>query len=387
MVATLPHPALGKSIVGHTRASGTDTNSTLGKMRLHSIVAVALYAYPALGFVVPRAKSTVLRFGCSQVVVERLDPLVNPGVTPSPHIHQVVGGNAFNALIPQSDVAQIANCTTCSFSEDFSNYWTANMYFRAQNGSFKRVPQIPNRGNNGETGGMTVYYTSPYDGAKVTAFKPGFRMLAGDAAQRVKGGVTKWNAICFRCYTAKNFGGDNQAPCSDNTVDSIDLPKKQCPGGIRTTIRFPTCWNGKDLDSPDHSTHVSYPEKGTFENSGACPSTHPVKLPQLMFEVVWDTSGFNDKSSWPSDGSQPFFLSQGDKTGYGQHGDYVFGWKGDALQRAMEAGCFGATCSALKTQTFAQANKCAVPMTVNEDVNGWLSTLPGHDAEASMAGM
>jgi hypothetical protein len=65
-------------------------------------------------------------------------------------------------------------------------------------------------------------------------------MLAGNAAQRTTGGVTKWNAICFRCYTAKNFGGDNAAPCSDTKVDSVSLPNKACPGGMRTTIRFPT---------------------------------------------------------------------------------------------------------------------------------------------------
>jgi len=80
--------------------------------------------------------------------------------------------NAFAASIPSADVSTIANCTTCSFSEDLSNYWTANMYFKARNGSYKRVPQIPNRGLTGEVGGMTVYYTSAYDGAKVTAFKP-----------------------------------------------------------------------------------------------------------------------------------------------------------------------------------------------------------------------
>jgi len=67
--------------------------------------------------------------------------------------------------------------------------------------------------------------------------------------------------------------------------------------------------------------HVSYPETGTFETSGKCPSTHPVKLPQLMFEVIWDTSAFNNKADWPADGSQPFTFSQGDNTGYGQHGD------------------------------------------------------------------
>jgi hypothetical protein len=57
-------------------------------------------------------------------------------------------------------------------------------------------------------------------------------------------------------------------------------------------------------------------------------------------------------------------------TGYGQHGDYVFGWKGDVLQKAMEAGCFGATCTPLKTQAYADANKCAVPDTVPEQVDG-----------------
>ena len=30
----------------------------------------------------------LLRFSCSQLVVERLDPLVNPGADQSPHVHQ-----------------------------------------------------------------------------------------------------------------------------------------------------------------------------------------------------------------------------------------------------------------------------------------------------------
>lgn len=40
------------------------------------------------------------------------------------------------------------------------------------------------------------------------------------------------------------------------------------------------------------------------------------------------------------------------------------------LQKAMEAGCFGATCTPLKTQAFTEANKCAVPDTVKEPVDG-----------------
>lgn len=39
------------------------------------------------------------------------------------------------------------------------------------------------------------------------------------------------------------------------------------------------------------------------------------------FEVIWDTSAFNDPADWPEDGSQPFVWSFGDSTGYGNHAD------------------------------------------------------------------
>lgn len=53
-----------------------------------------------------------------------------------------------------------------------SNYWTAALYFRAKNGTYKRVQQFENIGLR-QRGGMTVYYIPPYDGvSSVTAFKP-----------------------------------------------------------------------------------------------------------------------------------------------------------------------------------------------------------------------
>ena len=100
-----------------------------------------------------------------------------------------------------------------------------------------------------------------------------------------------------------------------------------------------------------------------------------------MLEIVWNTTAFNNKADWPADGSQPFYLSTGDNTGYGQHGDYVFGWKDTSLQKAMDdaKGCMGANCAGLKVLTPGSGNTCTVTNKVHEDHDGWLSALPGMD--------
>ncbi|KAL8393829.1 hypothetical protein RB595_003547 [Gaeumannomyces hyphopodioides] len=324
--------------------------------------------------------TTMLRFGCSQVSIDRIDPLVDPGLIPSPHVHQIVGGNAFNATMPHEDISKLASCTTCTFDQDFSNYWTANVYFRARNGSYHRVPQMANEVIGPANGGITVYYTAP--GPKtVTAFKPGFRMFSGDNNRRVSAGQGRNMQSCFRCYTGPNFGGNIYSPCMDPVRDTEGFPKQPCPGGIRSSVIFPICWDGKNLDSPNHKDHLSHPVGGPASFalvSAACPASHPVKIPQVHYEIVWDTSKFNDLSTWPEDGGQPFVLSNGDTTGFGQHGDYVFGWKDDTLQHAMDNRCFGPRCAGLTTQAFpGAANDCKVDSVVPEDVEGWLDHLPG----------
>ncbi|KAK3215015.1 hypothetical protein GRF29_19g1984182 [Pseudopithomyces chartarum] len=313
----------------------------------------------------------LLRFSCSQLVVERLDPLVNPGIEQSPHVHQIIGGNAFNvSMDPNVAPPDAATCTTCTFAEDFSNYWTASLYFRAKNGTFKRVPQKGNVNFEQSNGGMTVYYIPKnVNGATpgaVTAFKKGFRMLVGNPTYRSEAEAKRFRQLTYTCLQNMNT----------RTGETLDFPKKACPAGLMINVRFPTCWDGKNLDSPDHMSHIAYPSSGTFENNGPCPSTHPVKIPQLFYEVIFATEKFNDKSLWPEDGSQPFVWSFGDKTGYGNHGDYVFGWKGDALQKAMDTNC-NINCPQLKTQSIAAANKCSQQQKVKEDVDGWLTELPG----------
>jgi hypothetical protein len=253
----------------------------------------------------------MLRFQCSQLVVERLDPLVNPNSTPSPHLHQIVGGNSFTAFMPPSthDLVNASTCTSCTFSEDFSNYWTAVLYFRARNGTYKRVPQFVSEGLKGE-GGITVYYTpDTKNQTDVTAFRPGFRMLVGDATAT---SFSTAHKVCYRCMPAT--GDHNHLNCA--APDAQTLPTGFCPGGIRSVITFPTCWDGINLDSPDHQSHVAY-ANGSLDTdvgpTGKCPESHPITIPQVMYEVMWDTRIFNEEGLWPEDGTQPFVLSTGDQ--------------------------------------------------------------------------
>lgn len=121
----------------------------------------------------------LIRFGCSQPVVDRLDPLVEPGKTPSAHLHQIIGGNSFEPDMSPDvhDPPEMSTCTTCQPADDFSNYWTASLYFRAGNGTYKRVTQKGNSGFEGQNGGMTVYYMQNQladfqQKAKAKAFQP-----------------------------------------------------------------------------------------------------------------------------------------------------------------------------------------------------------------------
>jgi hypothetical protein len=73
-----------------------------------------------------------------------------------------------------------------------------------------------------------------------------------------------------------------------------------------------------------------------------------------------------------------------DSTGFGQHGDYLFGWKDDSLQKAMDAlpsgKCANANCNVLKVQSAKDAMACKKKQQAVEDVGvagNWLKELPG----------
>ncbi|KAF2692003.1 hypothetical protein K458DRAFT_325809 [Lentithecium fluviatile CBS 122367] len=340
-------------------------------MQWATLAAVAAF------FAQDAAAQQMLRFPCSQLVVERTDPLVNPGMKYTPHLHQIVGGNSFNVTMdPNDDPAKKSTCTSCSYTQDKSNYWTAVMFFKAKNGTYTRVPQVGNGGPQGKLinkGGLDLYYIPS---GKTTAFKKGFRMLAGSASNTDPKKVSSGN-ICHRCWTSPNEGTFVGAqPCSG--TDTVDIPSDPKCKMIRQTIIFPACWDGVNLDSPNHQSHVAYGQGAGANGGGACPSTHPVKLPQIMYELMWNVTTFADKNLWPTDGSKPFVYSM-NIGGSAAHGDYVFGWEGDSLQKAMDNGCtLNQNCpkAGLTVQSNAQYDACTKKQQAPEEVDGWLKEMP-----------
>lgn len=106
---------------------------------IQNLVLLGLVASPATAF---------WRLPCkSPLVVERADPIVNPGAM-SGHAHTIMGGNGFDITMDYNST-QASTCTSCTVHGDFSNYWTPTLWFRHQNGTFESVKQV---------GGATVYY-------------------------------------------------------------------------------------------------------------------------------------------------------------------------------------------------------------------------------------
>lgn len=200
---------------------------------------------------------------------------------------------------------------------------------------------------------------------KLRAFPEGFRMLAGNPFARSFGNNSAAKAVSYAC-----LGGPG-------LPETNNMPNFNCPGGLRAQIFFPACWNGKDLDTPDHKSHMSYPV-GKEYNNGGCPPDFPVHMASLFFEVLYDTGRFLDQ--WVGD-KHPFVFASGDATGYGFHGDFLNGWDVSVLQKAVDT-CNDASgqvekCAALTQFSGQEVRECRIPEGVDEVNNGLLAKLPG----------
>lgn len=190
-------------------------------------------------------------------------------------------------------------------------------------------------------------------------------MLAGDPFKRSYTSDFAGQAISFMCLDYDNGSEQYSA-----------LPNKTCPGGLRAQVFFPSCWDGVNLDSSDHKSHMAYPTEYSYDN-GPCPASHPVHMISVFYEVLYSTDGFE----WWNGTQQPFVFAMGDPTGYGLHGDFLNGWDVDVLQNATD-NCNDASgvmelCDVFDFFTTEESESCIIAPQVNEQVSGTLDALPG----------
>ncbi|GAA6061607.1 hypothetical protein JCM10212_000915 [Sporobolomyces blumeae] len=296
----------------------------------------------------------------NSLVIERADTIVSPYQV-SGHVHNILGGSNFALGTTYEELRQ-SECSSCLIkpTQDASNYWTPQLYFQWKNGSFSSVSAV---------GGGLIYYLPrfhPTDKTNVTAFPPGFRVLTGNPFKRFYDPTSDIDqAIGWNCLGA---------PVS--ATRQPYLPPYNCPNGLRGEVRFPSCWNGVDVQSSDFKSHMAYPIGG---ESGPCPSTHPVRLVTLFYEIMWSVDPWNKYRDQAMNSTQPFVLAMGDSTGYGYHGDFFSGWDPVVLQKAID------TCTSDSGiieycdvfDLYDPGHSCRKTPDVDEVVLGTLSTLPG----------
>jgi hypothetical protein len=166
---------------------------------------------------------------------------------------------------------------------------------------------------------LIAYYKTGYTLApsSIRAVPTGLRMIAGDPN---RSSPQQYGPTVFKCI---NNASGTGAPSSS-------VPN--CVYGTETlwmTIMFPQCWDGVNLDSPDHKSHMAYP------SGGRCPSSHPVGIPEISFNVLFAPTEANSTLRWrlssdTYDASIP--------AGYSAHGDWFNGWKPDIMD-AWVKGC------------------------------------------------
>ncbi|GAA3011798.1 DUF1996 domain-containing protein [Streptosporangium longisporum] len=217
------------------------------------------------------------------------DPIVVPGLPGGSHMHSFFGNTTTDA---DSDVTSLLKGgTTCSPKTDLSSYWVPTLY-----SGDKPV----------EPTGTTFYYLG--EGvrdelmAKTRPLPLGLRIVAGNAK------ATKPDASSnarWSCLHAGHVG---------SSKDFVE-----CPSGtmLESYLDFPHCWNGKDLDSADHKSHMSYPV------NGACPASHPVIVPKLRQVLRYPVSGDPAK----------FRLASG--PGFTMHGDFFNAWPEAEMERRV----------------------------------------------------
>ncbi|EGX57532.1 membrane protein [Streptomyces zinciresistens K42] len=196
--------------------------------------------------------------------------IVAPGVSNGAHhFHDYIGNQANNAFASDEDLAKAE--TTCVDKRDKSTYYWPVL--RLQNGKQEQDAAKPGGGIEGNVGEIITpkAVTLNFVGnprSKVTGMPRLLRIITGDAKAFVNGPANanaSWSCTGFENRQLK---------------DKYPL----CPRGsdVVRTFKFQSCWDGQNIDSANHRTHVAFAGA-----DGGCASGFKA-IPQLVQRIVYD---------------------------------------------------------------------------------------------------
>ncbi len=217
------------------------------------------------------------------------DAIVFPGQPGKAHLHAYFGNTGANASSTAESLRSSGNSTCRGGIANRSSYW---------------VPAVIDKnGTPIRPEAAQFYYKTGYAGiapSAVQVFPQGLRIIAGNA----KASTKQDNGGYWGCETYVGHTGNiPTCPATDKVV---------------MFVHFPQCWNGKDLDSADHKSHMAYP------SGGRCPSTHPVAIPEISFNIYYKVPAGSSSKDWrlSSDMYAPSIPG-----GFSAHGDWFEGWE------------------------------------------------------------
>jgi hypothetical protein len=235
------------------------------------------------------------------------DPIVYPGQAGAAHHHTFFGNTAIDANTTSENIRSKGNASCRGGTINLSGYWTPSMIDTATGKPI--APKV-----------LLIYYKTGFwqyfnDNSVMQPIPKGLKMIAGEGGRSTAGGVA-------------SFGCMMPAVGSDRAGTTGSAIPKNCQPGdeLWARVPFPQCWDGVNLDSPDHKSHMAYPVAfwtGDPYRQYRCPATHPVVLPAITFAVEYVLPADGNISKWrlSSDSYDPSIPA-----GYSMHGDWMNGW-------------------------------------------------------------
>lgn len=281
-----------------------------GKLAAPAAGATAVQIKATTDLGVPNSDPGAFRTLCGLAKMTFDDPLVYPGQPGAAHLHAFFGNTGVDAFSTTASLLATGSSTCDGGIANRSSYWVPAVIDTATGAPVK--PRT-----------LLVYYKTGYNGvtaAQINLVPLGLKMIAGSAANAVD--VSAANPWAFSPYYWE---------CLDPKVGTGTQRGQQignCAAGTELWmhVTFPQCWDGVNLDSPDHKSHMSYPV------GGACPATHPVAIPEIAYQVIYPVAATGATPAWrlSSDMYAPALPG-----GRSAHADYDMAWQKEVIDAAV----------------------------------------------------